>query len=448
MHSLSRRLLFSVSVPLALFFGVMMYLLDSGARTESDRTLHELLDSQMVSLVAAAEPAPGGGFAPPAQDMDPRLTRPRSGLFAQIRSIKHQWRSPSTAGTTLDFGPLLAQGERSYSYAVVGHDRVAIESRGLQFEDDAQNTRSLTFSVAVSLTPYEAQLWRFRQKMLGSFSGLFLLLLLVLAALLRWVLAPVRRLEREIHEVEEGRSEVLGAGYPRELSGVATNLNTLLVGERKRVARYRDTLGNLAHGLKTPLAVMQTTLSNESPASAATFGAEIDRMKDIIAHQLKRAAASGGALLGQAPIDVTQVAVDLRAALLKVYASKDLSIELAVERESQFVGDRGDFTELLGNLVDNACKWCRSRVRISVLVDPQAGSRERLSLAVEDDGPGISEENRARVLQRGVRADESVPGHGLGLAMVHDTVDLYGGTLSIDASELGGARFLLRLPGR
>ena len=448
MHSLSRRLLFSVTVPLALFFGVMMFILDTGFRAMSDLTLHELLDSQMVALVAAAEPAPGGGYAPPTQDLDPRLARPRSGLFAQIRSIKHQWRSPSTAGTTIDFGPLLAQGDRTYSYAELGHDRVAIESRGLQFEDDAQNTRSLTFSVAVSLTPYEDALWRFRQKMLGSFSGLMLLLLLVLAALLRWVLAPVRRLEREIHEVEEGRSEVLGAGYPRELSGVATNLNTLLVGERKRVARYRDTLGNLAHSLKTPLAVMQTTLSKESPASAATFGAEIDRMKDIIAHQLKRAAASGGALLGQAPIDVTQVAVDLRAALLKVYAGKDLSIELAVERESQFVGDRGDFTELLGNLVDNACKWCRSHVRVTVVIDPQAGSRERLSLVVEDDGPGISEEDRARVLKRGVRTDESVPGHGLGLAMVHDTVDLYGGSLSIDASPLGGARFSLRLPGR
>jgi two-component system sensor histidine kinase PhoQ len=447
-HSLSRRLLFSVTVPLALFFGVMMFILDTGFRAMSDLTLHELLDSQMVALVAAAEPAPGGGYAPPTQDLDPRLARPRSGLFAQIRSIKHQWRSPSTAGTTIDFGPLLAQGDRTYSYAELGHDRVAIESRGLQFEDDAQNTRSLTFSVAVSLTPYEDALWRFRQKMLGSFSGLMLLLLLVLAALLRWVLAPVRRLEREIHEVEEGRSEVLGDGYPRELSGVARNLNTLLVGERKRVARYRDTLGNLAHSLKTPLAVMQTTLSKESPASAATFGAEIDRMKDIIAHQLKRAAASGGALLGQAPVDVTQVAVDLRAALLKVYAGKDLSIELAVERESQFVGDRGDFTELLGNLVDNACKWCRSRVRVTVTIDPQAGSRERLSLAVEDDGPGISGEDRSRVLQRGVRTDESVPGHGLGLAMVHDTVDLYGGTLSIDASPLGGARFSLRLPGR
>jgi len=449
-HSLSRRLLISVSVPLALFFGVMMFLLDSGFQRLSDRTLQELLDSQMVALVAAAEPVPGGGYQPPLHDIDPRLTQPRSGLFAQIRSVKHQWRSPSTAGTSIDFGPLLSQGDRSFFYTQVGRERIAVESRGLQFENEDPNVRSLTFSVAVSLSPYEQQLLRFRQKMLGSFSALMFALLLTLAALLRWVLSPMRRLEREIHDVEEGRIEVLGEGYPRELSGVATNLNALLVGERKRVQRYRDTLGNLAHGLKTPLAVMQTTLakSNESAANAAAFGVEIDRMRDIIAHQLKRAAASGGALLGQAPVDIAGIATDLRSALLKVYANKDLSIELAIERESQFIGDRGDFTELLGNLVDNACKWCRSRVRITASVDSQAGARERLSLSIEDDGPGISEENRTRVLQRGVRADESVPGQGLGLAMVHDTVDLYGGSLSIDVSPLGGARFLLRLPGR
>jgi two-component system sensor histidine kinase PhoQ len=347
----------------------------------------------------------------------------------------------------IDFGPLLPQGGRSFSYAEFGHDRIAIESRGLQFEDDPNNPRAITFSVAVSLSPYEEQLWSFRRQMFGWFSGLMLLLLVTLAALLHWVLAPVRRLEREIHEVEEGRSEVLGGGYPRELSGVATNLNALLVGERKRVARYRDTLGNLAHSLKTPLAVMQSALTNESLPSANTFGAEIDRMRDIIAHQLKRAAASGGALLGQAPVDVERLANDLRSTLLKVYAGKDLSIELAIEPESQFVGDRGDFTELLGNLVDNACKWCRSHVRVTVATDELAGPRLRLTVIVEDDGPGISEDDRARVLQRGVRTDESVPGHGLGLAMVHDTVDMYGGSLSIDTSPLGGARFTLRLPG-
>jgi len=237
----------------------------------------------------------------------------------------------------------------------------------------------------------------------------------------------------------------IGAGYPRELAGVASNLNALLVGERKRVARYRDTLGNLAHSLKTPLAVMRASLPGQQAAGAVST--EIDRMSGIIEHQLKRAAASGGALLGQAPVDVAQVAAELRVALLKVYADKDLSIELAVAAGTQFIGDRGDLTELLGNLLDNACKWCRSRVRLGAALVVGAGLRERLSVVVEDDGPGISAQDRARVLERGVRADEKVPGHGLGLSMVHDTVDMYGGWLGIDSSPFGGARFSLRLPG-
>ena len=447
MHSLSRRLLVSVSVPLALFFGVMMLVLDTGFRALSERSLQELLDSQMVSLIAAADPQPDGSYAPTPQELDPRLRTPRSGLYAQIRSQHHLWRSPSTAGRSSDFGALLVPGQRSnLTYTTFGHDRVAIESRAIQFADDPSGKRTLTFSVAVSLSPYEEELWRFRRELIGWFIGLMLVLLVTLAALLRWVLGPVRRMEREIHEVEEGRSETLGAGYPRELSGVATNLNALLVGERKRVARYRDTLGNLAHSLKTPLAVMRASLSGSAPAGPV--GAEIDRMTGIIEHQLKRAAASGGALLGQAPVEVAQLAAELRATLLKVYAGKDLSLELAVAPATLFVGDRGDLTELIGNLLDNACKWCRSRVRLTAGSDESAGPRERLTLIVEDDGAGISAADRARVLERGVRADQNVPGHGLGLAMVHDTVDLYGGQLSIDSSPLGGARFSLRLPGR
>jgi len=446
-HSLSRRLLVSVSVPLALFFGVMMLVLDTSFRALSEHSLQELLDSQMVSLIAAADPQPDGSYAPTPQELDPRLRTPRSGLYAQIRSQHHLWRSPSTAGRSSDFGALLVPGQRSdLTYTTFGHDRVAIESRAIQFADDPSGKRTLTFSVAVSLSPYEEELWRFRRELIEWFIGLMLALLVTLAALLRWVLGPVRRMEREIHEVEEGRSETLGAGYPRELSGVATNLNALLVGERKRVARYRDTLGNLAHSLKTPLAVMRASLSSSAPAGPV--GAEIDRMTGIIEHQLKRAAASGGALLGQAPVEVAQVAAELRSTLLKVYAGKDLSLELAVAPATLFVGDRGDLTELLGNLLDNACKWCRSRVRLTASSDESAGPRERLNLVIEDDGPGISADDRARVLERGVRADQNVPGHGLGLAMVHDTVDLYGGQLSIDASPLGGARFSVRLPGR
>jgi two-component system sensor histidine kinase PhoQ len=447
-HSLSRRLLISVAVPLALFFAVMMRVLDIGFQTLSDRQVHGLLDAQIVTLIAAAEPNPAGGYDAPLNGLDTRLATPDSGLYAQIRSDNHVWSSPSMAGVRLDFGPALARGERQFADALVGHGRVAIESRGISFQDDPKQGQPLTFSVAVSLTPYEQALWVFRSRVLGWFTGLMALLLVSLAALLRRVLAPLRRLEREIHEVEEGRSEMLGSGYPRELSGVARHLNALLVGERKRVARYRDTLGNLAHGLKTPLSVMRSALSSDvgSPTATRAIGTEIDRVTDIIEHQLKRA-ASGGALLGQAPVAVAAVAGDLRGALLKVYSRKDLSIELAIQGRSHFIGDRGDFVELLGNLMDNACKWCRERVRVSVAVeDGPVG--ENLTLTVEDDGPGIAEENRAKVLERGVRTDEKVPGHGLGLAMVHDTVDLYGGTLVVDASPLGGARFSLRLPGK
>ena len=447
MHSLSRRLLVSVSLPLALFFGVMMLVLDNSFRALSEHSLHELLDAQMVSLVAAADPLPDGGYAPPAAALEARLATPQSGLYAQIRSSDHQWLSPSTVGAGSDFGPLLKSGLRTFRYGEFGHDRVAIESRAIQFEGPESEAGTFTFSVAVSLSPYEEQLWEFRRELLGWFIGLMLALLVTLAALLRWVLAPLRRMEREIGEVEEGRTEKLGSGYPRELAGVADNLNALLVGERKRVTRYRDTLGNLAHSLKTPLAVMRSSLPQAQDA-AAPLSTEIDRMNGIIEHQLKRAAASGGALLGAAPVDLAQVAAELRLALLKVYARKDLSLELAVAAGTAFIGDRGDLTELLGNLLDNACKWCTGRVLLGALIEPAAAARQRLKVTVEDDGPGISQGDRARVLERGVRADEKVPGHGIGLAMVLDTVELYGGALTVDASPLGGARFSVRLPGR
>ena len=259
MHSLSRRLLVSVSVPLALFFGVMMVVLDTGFRELSERSVQEVLDRQMVALIAAAEPQPNGGYAPAPHTLDPRL---RDTALGAVRTDPL---AVARVALALDGGtesrlrrPAVARATQHRAMPPFGHDRVAIESRAIQFEDDPNGARALTFSVAVSLSPYEQQLWRFRQQLVGWFIGLMLLLLVTLAALLRWVLAPVRRMEREIHEVEEGRSETLGSRLPARAGGVATNLNALLVGERKRVARYRDTLGNLAHSLKTPLAVMRS----------------------------------------------------------------------------------------------------------------------------------------------------------------------------------------------
>ena len=196
MHSLSRRLLISVALPLALFCGVVMLVLDTGFREVAQRTLQDELDRQMVRLIAAAEPQPDGGYAPAPHTLDPRLETPRSGVYAEIRSPGQDWRSPSTAGLKSDFGRLLSGGERNLSYATFGDDRVAIASRSIQFEGEAPTARSLTFSVATSLSPYQQELWRFRRNLGGWFVALMLLLLLTLAALLQWVLAPVRRMER------------------------------------------------------------------------------------------------------------------------------------------------------------------------------------------------------------------------------------------------------------
>jgi two-component system sensor histidine kinase PhoQ len=258
----------------------------------------------------------------------------------------------------------------------------------------------------------------------------------------------MRRLVREIKDVEAGNREQLSEHWPQELSAVTGNLNALLEAERTRIKRYRDTLGNLAHSLKTPLAVMRQSLGGSQDTERSTaLNTEIDRMNGIIEHQMKRAAASGGVLLGQAPVDVAPIVSELRAALLKVY-NKDLLFGTSIGAGVQFIGDRADLTELLGNLLDNACKWARSQVRIEAAVDAGADSRTALRLVIEDDGPGIAEADRARVLKRGGRADEATPGHGIGLSMVHDTVALYGGSMSIDAAALGGARFELKLPGR
>jgi two-component system sensor histidine kinase PhoQ len=449
-HSLSRRLLASVSLPLILFFGATIAVFDASFRDLSERSLRALLDAQMVALIAAAEPQENGAVTAANRNLESRLDTPGSGLYAQIQASgrRSTWRSPSATGSFVDFGPDLAAGERRFSRSTIDGVPVAIASRGIAFEDEQKGTHALTFSVATSLTPYEEQLWSFRKRLFGWFVGLTALLLATLGALLRWVLEPVRRLEREIHAVEAGDRAGLGGGYPRELSGVATNLNALLIGERRRVGRYRDTLGNLAHSLKTPLAVMRASLATTDGHGRAALSAEIDRMSSIVEHQLKRAAASGGALLGQAPTPVATMLSELRGTLMKVHASKDFAIEIDAPEDAHFIGDRDDLLELLGNLLDNACKWCRSRVVVTAHAHGDGARRDGVSLHVEDDGPGISQVDRARVFERGVRADESVQGHGIGLAMVRDTVELYGGTLELDQSPLGGARISVILPGR
>jgi two-component system, OmpR family, sensor histidine kinase PhoQ len=268
-----------------------------------------------------------------------------------------------------------------------------------------------------------------------------LLLLAALAVLFRWALKPVRQVEHEIEEIEAGRSTELMGIYPRELAGITANMNALLRSDRERLARYRNTLGNLAHSLKTPLAVAR------SLATTTQLQEQITRMDEIVGYQLKRAAMSGGTGLGSAPIEVSGVIEALHATLQKVYADKRVDMQLRIDPASRYSGDQGDLLEIAGNLLDNAYKWCRTQVRVTAvpLVTPGI-RREGLLLSVEDDGPGIAIDQREHVLKRGARLDERVSGQGIGLSVVQEVAQLSGGSVEIDTSSLGGAKITVRLP--
>ncbi|HEY6641185.1 ATP-binding protein [Povalibacter sp.] len=452
-HSLSTRLLASVSVLLVLFFGITIVALDLVFRDLAERSVRDRLEIQVLALISASEEEANEGLQPAAQLAEMRFNNPGSGLYGEIvRSDGYvSWRSASLAGTGLTFSRKLQPGERRFGELRRTDGTVVLAlSRAIEWEFSKNKTRSFVYSVAESREPYYAQLNRFRVQLFGWFSVLMLVLLGALAILLRRLLAPLRRVEREIGAVEVGEITELGGSYPRELLGITTNLNALLRSERDRLQRYRNTLGNLAHSFKTPLAVMRNLLNTppgKDLAVARQLDEQVGRMDDIVKYQLKRAAASGGTGLGSAPVDVRDALEALRGALLKVYMDRRITCDLSVADGCVYFGDREDLTEMAGNLIDNAFKWARSRVRVTAnRLSTPTSRRDGLQIIIEDDGPGIPPAERSRVLDRGARLDERISGQGIGLSVVREVAKLSGGSISIGESVLGGASVEIRLP--
>jgi two-component system sensor histidine kinase PhoQ len=443
-RSLSTRLLASVSVLLLLFFGVAVLVLDSLYRELSDSAMRTRLELQVEGLISASDENPGGKLLPRDSLREVRFANLGSGLYGQIDRSDGEamWRSESLTGTELNLALDLAPGKKQLrELRTASGAEVLALSVGLEWEFPRRRTYRFVYTVAEDLAPYRIELARFRQQLIGGFSVLMILLLVAMALLFRWVLQPVRQVEHEIEEIEAGRATELANGYPRELAGITANMNALLRSERERLTRYRNTLGNLAHSLKTPLAVAR------SLAESAHLQEQITRMDDIVNYQLKRAAMSGGTGLGSAPIEVKGVIDALRSTLLKVYADKQLDLQVDVDPAARFIGDQGDLMEIAGNLLDNACKFCRKQVRFAAqpLISPGT-RREGLLIVVEDDGPGIALDQREHVLKRGARLDERVSGQGIGLSVVQEIAQLSGGNVEIDTSSLGGAKITVRLP--
>ncbi len=445
--SLRSRLLLTLVVLLLIAAAAAAFALDSLYRNLGLRALEDVLDAQVMALVSTAE-LDGAGRLAPQNLADPRLATPGSGLYAEILGSQGSWRSPSAVGSGLNLAAEPLPGERSLEHSRLANGTPVLGlSLGVRWETEDGRSRDFVIRAAQSLVPWHRELLRVRTGLATGFLLLALLLLGGLAVALRFALEPLRRLEGEIVDIEAGRRESLGTGWPRELAGVTGNLNALLRGERKRLERYRTTLGNLAHSLKTPLAAMRG-LVDRREANPAALAPQIERMQAIVQHQLKRAVfgGSGATLIDQA---VAEPLEQLRSALAKVYADRRIALSVAVAPGTAYPVDAGDFLELAGNLMDNACKYCRGSVAVRATPWTSVDwRRPGLVLEVEDDGKGIEPSQRAHVLERGVRADESVAGQGIGLSVAREIAAAYAGTIEIGESRLGGARVCVRLPGR
>ncbi|NNC63158.1 MAG: two-component sensor histidine kinase [Gammaproteobacteria bacterium] len=446
LKSLRAHVLLGVSAVLVVLFGITIIALDVTFQRSTERALEELLDAQLLGLIALAEPDPVLGLTLPDDPADSRFNVADSGLYGALwdGTGERIWQSLSLLDRGVDPGALPEPGERRFTdIAMPGLAPARGLLMGIAWEYADGKVDTFTFGAMVSLEPYTARQQSFRRNLIGWFAGITLAMLVVIAGLLRLVLRPVGRLEAQVREVEAGRRSQLSGRVPTELKGLAGNLNALIDTERRRQVRYRNTLDDLAHSLKTPLAVMRTLLGDsgrsEMPEDAELIQA-VDRMEERVTYQLRRARASGTTGLGTEPIKVAPLLEDLKLTLDKVYRDEGISAEIEASNSVVFLGDGGDFTEIAGNIIENAYKYGSSRVHVRAWNED--GS---LRLTVEDDGPGIGADKVEALMERGSRADESKPGQGIGLAVAREIAALYQGQLDVAESGLGGAKLNLTL---
>jgi signal transduction histidine kinase len=273
-----------------------------------------------------------------------------------------------------------------------------------------------------------------------SLSILGLGLLAALLIQVRFGLQPLRRMRQAIVAVRTGRAQRLEGEFPVEIAPLSDELNTLIEHNAAVLERARTQVSNLAHALKTPLSV----LANEAAAAgplADTVKRQIAAMRRHVDHYLARARAAAATRVIGVRTDVVVVVEDLRRTLERIYVDRGIRVDAEVAAGLAFRGERQDLEEMLGNLMDNACKWARAGVAVAARQDS-----DRIVVTVDDDGPGLPDDRRAAVFDRGTRLDESVPGSGLGLAIVRDIAELYSGTILLGESPKGGLRATLTLP--
>ena len=440
MISLRGRLLAASTTVIAVFVAVTGFALISANHERALIAQQERMKGLVYGLLGATDIGAEGELELFGEGrVDPRFAQPLSGLDAAIYGEAGEllWQSLS-AGS--DDGPPLRLGVDQWRFvpAQAADDRFVL-GYGVRWYD-ADRALLLTFEVTEDATVFFAEKAAFAQRLwlwLLIPSGLLLLLQL---AVLSWALGPLRHMARELRSLEQGRQQALGGAYPQEIAPLARAVNALLQAEQTRRQRFQNALGDLSHSLKTPLAAARALLEKSSPDASGETAEQLERMERIIRFQLARATARAPAAF-LPPIPATPVIGRLCRTLGKVHA--DRRIRLRCDEASACTARIGEdeLFEVVGNLLDNACKWAAATVEITL--DCADGTTRIL---IDDDGPGFPDTDLARWLERGARADQHREGQGLGMASAQDILQAAGGRLSLDRSPLGGARILIRIP--
>lgn len=447
-NSIQSRLSFSASLVLFCFLGLAGVVLDAAYQKGAQNALNDRLQIHLYSILGKAEISKNNRLIMPADLSEPRFSQVSSGLYAYIFGRKGEvvWRSLSAAGELVKSVKSLESGQKSYiKKRSNGTESVELHYKAI-LENEFSQSSTFEFVVIESTSGVDHQVAGFRSVLWQWLGGVGLILIILQFWIIRVSLKPLRHIVGDLEKIQAGDAQYLDNHYSHELKDIANTLNRLIDNERTHLKRYRNTLADLAHSLKTPLSVLTGIYEKPSLSSADQNNIENQTllMRQLVDYQLQKAAAKGHQTISK-PLDVELIVSQITDSLKKVYADKSLKVINDIERNLKFNAEKGDIFELFGNLLDNAFKWADTTVRVSVK-NVDNGSVASIQIIIEDDGAGIPEGELVNVLQRGIRVDESVKGHGIGLAVVSELVSLYKGRLESSVGRLGGQKWTILLP--
>ena len=448
-NSLAFRLIAGASLWSAIALVVAGVILTSLYRDTVERAFDERLSVYLKTLVGNLATQAPGQLGDPGNLGEQRFELIYSGWYWQIRQVNGPvlLASRSLSTDTLDIANATSRN------SVDGVEQATMEGPDKQQLRVLQ--RTITFDVdhrydvliAGNASELQEEIADFRTSVALTLAVFGIGLVASTAFQIRWGLRPLEKVRRGLAALRSGKEQSLDGPFPAEIEPLAKELNALMASNQQIIERARTHVGNLAHALKTPLSVITNEARSDQGGLSAKVGEQAEIMRMQINHHLDRARIAARSQVIGAVTEVEPVLARLVRAMRRIHEDRGLAIDLRTAPNARFRGEQQDLEEMVGNLVDNACKWAASKVAIEVAYIPAAGEIDgSLVIRVDDDGPGLTEAERLEATRRGKRLDESKPGSGLGLSIVTDLASLYEGAFEMDRSPLGGLRAEVRLP--